>query len=49
MLLFLCDNFGLPAFWPKRTKVDDRVADASIVTAEISQTSKLPWLPKTNK
>lgn len=40
------DNFGLPTFWPKRTKVDDRVADASIGTAEISQARKLPWLPK---
>ena len=40
------DNFGLPTFWPKKTKVDDRVADASIVTAEISQARKLPWLPK---
>lgn len=40
------DNFGLPTFWPKRTKVDDRVADASIATAEISQARKLGWLPK---
>jgi hypothetical protein len=40
------DNFGLPAFWQKRTKVDDKVADATIATAEISQARKLPWLPK---
>ncbi len=40
------DTFGLPSFWPKRTKVDDRVADGSIVSAEISQARKLPWLPK---
>jgi hypothetical protein len=40
------DNFGLPAFWQKRTKVDDRVTDATIATAEITQSRKLPWLPK---
>lgn len=40
------DTFGLPAFWPKRTKVDDKVADATIATAEISQARKLNWLPK---
>lgn len=40
------DNFGLPSFWQKRTKVDDKVADATIATAEISQARKLPWLPK---
>ena len=40
------DNFGLPVFWNKRTKVDDKVADATIATAEISQARKLPWLPK---
>lgn len=40
------DKFGLPDFWPTRTKVDDLVADASIATAEISQARKLPWLPK---
>lgn len=40
------DNFGLPSFWPKRLKVDDRVTDATIVTAEITQARKLPWLPK---
>lgn len=40
------DNFGLPAFWPKRTKVDDKVSDGTIATAEISQARKLPWLPK---
>jgi len=40
------DNFGLPSFWPKRLNVDDRVADGTIVSAEISQARKLPWLPK---
>lgn len=40
------DNFGLPAFWPKRLKVDDRVSTATIVTAEVTQARKLPWLPK---
>lgn len=40
------DKFGLPTFWPTRTKVDDLVADASIATAEVSQARKLPWLPK---
>jgi hypothetical protein len=40
------DKFGLPDFWPTRTKVSDLVADASIATAEVSQARKLPWLPK---
>ncbi len=40
------DTFGLPSFWLKRTKVDDKVSDGSIATAEISQGRKLPWLPK---
>lgn len=40
------DTFGLPSFWPTRTKVDDLIADASIATAEVSQARKLPWLPK---
>ena len=40
------DTFGLPTFWQKRTKVDDKVSDGSIATAEISQGRKLPWLPK---
>jgi len=40
------DSYGLPSFWPTRTKVDDKVADGSIATAEISQARKLPWLPK---
>lgn len=43
------DNFGLPSFWPKRTKVDDQVTSASIVSAEITQARKLPWLPKNNQ
>ncbi|WP_278035890.1 hypothetical protein [Flavobacterium nitratireducens] len=40
------DTFGLPTFWPKRTKVDDKVSDGNIATAEITQGRKLPWLPK---
>nr|WP_317631387.1 hypothetical protein [uncultured Flavobacterium sp.] len=40
------DKFGLPEFWGKRTKVDDQVATGTIVTAEVSQGRKLPWLPK---
>lgn len=40
------DTFGLPTFWGKRTKVDDKVSDGSIATAEITQGRKLPWLPK---
>lgn len=40
------DNFQLPAFWPKRLKVDDKVANGSIVTAEITQGRKFNWLPK---
>lgn len=40
------DNFGLPDFWKKRLNVTDRVASASILTAEITQTRKLGWLPK---
>ena len=40
------DTFGLPTFWPKRLNVDDRVTDGKIVTAEITQARKLPWLPK---
>lgn len=40
------DSYGLPTFWPTRTKVDDKVADGFIATAEITQSRKLPWLPK---
>ncbi|OBQ56094.1 hypothetical protein VQ01_06835 [Tamlana sp. s12] len=40
------DNFGLPSFWPKKLKVDDKVSDGTIVSAEITQARKLPWLPK---
>ncbi|MFB9055058.1 hypothetical protein ACFFVB_18400 [Formosa undariae] len=40
------DMFGLPAFWPKRLNVDDKVSDGTIVSAEITQARKLPWLPK---
>jgi hypothetical protein len=40
------DNFGLPAHWPKRMNVVDRINDGSIATAEITQGRKLNWLPK---
>lgn len=40
------DNFGLPSFWPRRTDVDDKVADGNIVSSEISQVRKASWLPK---
>lgn len=40
------DLLGLPAFWPVRTDVDDRVADGNVVSAEVTQARKLPWLPK---
>lgn len=43
------DLLGLPNFWNIRTRVDDQVADGTIVTAEISQARKLPWLPKNNQ
>jgi hypothetical protein len=40
------DNFGLPAHWPKRLKVDSTVVSGSILTAEITQGRKFGWLPK---
>lgn len=40
------DNFELPAFWPKRLRVDDQVTSASILTTEITQGRKFGWLPK---
>ena len=40
------DNFELPSDWDKKTGVDDQVADGTIVTDEVSQARKLPWLPK---
>ena len=40
------DNFGLPAHWPKRLKVDSTVVSGSILTAEITQGRKFSWLPK---
>lgn len=43
------DNFGLPAFWPKRLKVDSTVVSGSILTAEITQGRKFGWLPKNNQ
>ncbi|WP_271407315.1 hypothetical protein [Tenacibaculum soleae] len=43
------DNFGLPKHWKKKTNVVDRINSGSIATAEISQSRKLPWLPKNNQ
>lgn len=40
------DNFDLPPFWDKKTNVSDETSEASVVTAEITQARKLPWLPK---
>jgi hypothetical protein len=40
------DNFMLPAFWPKRLNVDDKVSDGTVLTAEITQGRKFGWLPK---
>lgn len=40
------DLLGLPDFWNIRTNVDDKVADGNIVSGEISQSRKLPWVPK---
>lgn len=40
------DQRKLPSFWPVRTKVVDRISDGNIVTAEITQGRKLPWLSK---
>lgn len=40
------DNFELPSDWAKKTGVDDQVADGTIVSDEVTQSRKLPWLPK---
>ena len=40
------DRFGLPSHWDKKMGVTDQVADATIVSGEITQARKLPWLAK---
>ncbi len=40
------DNFMLPDFWPKRLNVSDKVANGTILTAEITQGRKFSFLPK---
>lgn len=43
------DLLGLPSHWRIQTNVSDSAGDGSIVTGEISQARKLPWLPKNNQ
>lgn len=43
------DLLGLPAFWPVRSNIDDKVADGNIVSGEVSQGRKKNWLPKGNQ
>ena len=43
------DMLRLPSYFRMRSNVDDRVADGNIVSAEITQARKLPWLPKNNQ
>lgn len=40
------DNFDLPSFWKKKTKVTSETFTASVVTGEITQARKASWLPK---
>lgn len=40
------DMIELPAFWPRRLGVSDRITDGRIMSDEITQARKLPWLPK---
>lgn len=40
------DTIELPSFWPTRFGVKDRVTDGRIMSDEITQARKLPWLPK---
>ena len=40
------DKFGLPLFWNKVLNVVDIIADGTIISGEITQARKLPWLPK---
>lgn len=42
------DLFDLPGFIKKKINVADKMVTASVVTAEITQARKLPWLPKNN-
>jgi len=40
------DMLELPSFWPRRINVSDQVADGRIVSDEVTQVRKLPWLAK---
>jgi len=40
------DLVGLPSFWTLISNVDDKIATANIVSAEVSQARKLPYLAK---
>src|SRR5690606_21762900 len=40
------DLVGLPDFWTLISNVDDKIATANIVSAEVSQARKLPYLAK---
>ncbi|MFD2824792.1 hypothetical protein ACFS5M_14005 [Lacinutrix iliipiscaria] len=40
------DLIGLPDFWTLVSNVDDKIATANIVSAEVSQARKLPYLAK---
>jgi len=43
------DMIELPSFWPTRFGVKDRISDGKIVSDEITQARKLPWLAKNNQ
>lgn len=40
------DMIELPSFWRRRLNVVDRVSDGRIMSDEVTQVRKLPWLPK---
>ncbi len=40
------DLIGLPDFWTLVSNIDDKIATANIVSAEVSQARKLPYLAK---
>jgi|AntRauTorckE5430_2_1112549.scaffolds.fasta_scaffold00730_8 hypothetical protein len=43
------DMIELPSFWQTRFGVKDRISDGKIVSDEITQARKLPWLAKNNQ
>jgi len=43
------DMIELPSFWPTRFGVKDRLTDGKLVSDEITQSRKLPWLAKNNQ